>query len=95
VKEINEKVMIIIEMLNTKDKLALDWDFYSRRIISDKFFNKKTFIEVKTSNKYDKNIVEELFVFIMNIKGIPKKEWEIKWAVLKWDNWIDYLWFPK
>jgi hypothetical protein len=24
VKEINEKVMIIIEMLNTKDKLALD-----------------------------------------------------------------------
>lgn len=62
------------------NKLSLNWDITGRSIIKNSsvlpvWFDDKI---AKTTNKVlSKNDVEEIFVFLMNVKWIKKEDWKI------------------
>lgn len=68
--------------------LRLDWDLYSRKMIHDTLlpdYFDEIFIDNKES-KLSKNEIEEIFIFIMNIKWIKKEDWNIASTVCKNNN---------
>lgn len=97
-EELKSLLEVLTKWLNTNEKIKLDWDFYNRDILVPRMivlWKKLHWIDgnaVSTKNyaedfKLEKTKVEEVFIFLMDIKRVPEKDW------LVWDK--IYVWKDK
>jgi len=85
IKQVNELWEIIIKLFNTD--IQLFGSLFNRAIAEDSWvpdWAEEKFINNKISS-LSKNDIEELFVFVMETKKIPKDDWEIASQVCA--NW--------
>lgn len=82
------------------NKVYLTWDVIGRSIkINDSILPTTFDSEIIDSEKFlNKNEVEEIFVFLMNIKWIKKEDWEIEATICRkntiTDECKEALWEP-
>lgn len=82
------------------NRLSLNWDITGRSInINDSILPLAFDSEIlNTETIFNKDKVEEIFVFIMNIKWIKKEDWNIESSVCRkntvTDKCKDELWLP-